>query len=101
MNERKKYPVSKTKHKKKYYPKKQHNTKPTNPANFLAGFFNTNKDIGMNFGDDNHEKSGYIKREIIIKDRYGNTQIAREKQFFNSAKSIGYLRVDDNEGEFR
>jgi len=45
----------------------------------------------MNFGSNNQEISGYVKREIVIIDRDGNKQIAREKQFFNSGNKLGRI----------
>ena len=46
----------------------------------------------MKFGGRDHDLSGYVKREIVIIDRHGNKQIAREKQFFNSGKRMGRVR---------
>ena len=54
----------------------------------------------MKFGSKNQELSGYVKREIVIIDKDGNKQIAREKQFFNSGNKMGRIRIDENESEF-
>jgi hypothetical protein len=54
----------------------------------------------MKFGGRDHDLSGYVKREIVIIDRHGNKQIAREKQFFNSGKRMGRVRINEDESEF-
>ena len=41
----------------------------------------------MRFGGKEHTLSGFVRREIIMKDNKGNKQIAREEQFFNSGKN--------------
>lgn len=43
---------------------------------------------GMRFGNPGDMLSGYVQRELVYVDRNGNKQIARERQFFNSGKSI-------------
>lgn len=43
---------------------------------------------GMRFGNPGDMLSGYVQRELVYIDRNGNKQIARERQFFNSGKSI-------------
>ena len=58
-----------------------------NPPNMFGGFFNGNLVSDMKFGGKDHELSGFLQREIYIRDRYGNIQRAREKQFFNSGNS--------------
>ena len=42
----------------------------------------------MRFGNPGDMLSGYVQRELVYIDRNGNKQIARERQFFNSGKSI-------------
>jgi hypothetical protein len=54
----------------------------------------------MKIGSPGHELSGYVKRKIVIIDAQGNKQIATEKQFFNSAKQLGRIHIEDDEGEF-
>lgn len=39
--------------------------------------------------------SGYVKREMYIKDSKGNIKIAKETQFINSAKKISKVLIDD------
>lgn len=83
---KKHYPV-----KKKYYPKSKNvGSKP------FSSLLGNNMVDNMRFGTKGHDLSGYIKREIIIKDRYGNTQIAREQQFFNSAEDLN-VKINQNE----
>ena len=48
---------------------------------------------GMKFGNPGDMVSGFVQREVIIIDRQGNKQIARERQFFNSGKNIR-VRID-------
>ena len=43
---------------------------------------------GMKFGQPGDMVSGYVQREVVMIDRQGNKQIARERQFFNSGKNI-------------
>jgi len=93
--------------KKKHYPKKHHKgsppaqspQKPQQPA-IHGNFFNGNLVQNMDFGGDDHELSGFVKRELIITDNKGNKQIAREKQFFNAGKKIKKVTVKDDESEF-
>ena len=49
---------------------------------------------------DGYEVSGYVRRTVIIKDRYGNQQIAKEKQFFNTGKNLGRVKVIEDEADF-
>ena len=53
-----------------------------------AQVFRGNIVNGMKFGNPGDMLSGYVQREIVMIDRQGNKQIARERQFFNSGKSI-------------
>lgn len=48
---------------------------------------------GMKFGQPGDMVSGYVQREVVMIDRQGNKQIARERQFFNSGKNIK-VRID-------
>lgn len=48
---------------------------------------------GMKFGNPGDMVSGFVQREVIMIDRQGNKQIARERQFFNSGKNIR-VRID-------
>ena len=48
---------------------------------------------GMKFGNPGDMLSGFVQREVIMIDKQGNKQIARERQFFNSGKNIR-VRID-------
>ena len=65
-------------------------------TNLTQQFFRGNLVADMRFDNKDHELSGYVQRVLIVKDRYGNQQIAKEKQFFNSAKNIGEVRIHDD-----
>jgi len=81
--------------KKKYYPQKRNNNLP----NITGGFFNGN--LGhFKFGGNNHDVSGYVERKIYMRDRHGNVQRASEKQFFNSGKQLGRVKIYDDESNF-
>ena len=54
------------------------------PTQFCSG----NLVNGMKFGNPGDMLSGFVQRELVYIDRNGNKQIARERQFFNSGKSI-------------
>lgn len=47
-----------------------------------------------------YEVSGFVQRVVFIKDQYGNQQLAKEKQFFNTGKKLGRVRVVDDESNF-
>ena len=51
----------------------------------------------MRFGGKDHDLSGFVQRTVVMKDKYGNIQIAKEKQFFNSSKNGHNLRIKDDE----
>ena len=55
---------------------------------------------GMRFGNPGDMLSGYVQRELVYIDRNGNKQIARERQFFNSGKSIN-VEVGRNRKDLR
>lgn len=57
--------------------------------------FSNNLSNDMRFGRKGNDISGYVKREILIEDSKGNKKMAREVQFFNSAKSIGRIFIDE------
>ena len=60
-------------------------------------FFQGNLVQNMRFGGKDHNLSGYVQRTVVIKDRHGNIQIAKEKQFFNSSKNGMRIMVDKND----
>ena len=57
--------------------------------------FSNNLSNDMRFGRKGNDISGYVKREILIEDSKGNKKMAREVQFFNSAKRIGRICIDE------
>ena len=85
---------------RKHYASSYHHKRRIQTPSINNNFFQGNLANNMNFGNKNHEISGYVKREIVIIDRNGNKQIAREKQFFNSGNRIGGIRIDENEADF-
>jgi hypothetical protein len=87
--------------KRRHFPNPHYHNKP--PA--LVGrsnetIFKGNLVDSMKFGSQGHELSGYVQRKVVLIDQHGNKQIATEKQFFNSAKRLGRIRIADDEGEF-
>lgn len=85
-----KYPVTK----KRYPPAHtRQSTQSITPHQFFQGNLVQN----MQFGGKNHNLSGYVQRTVFIKDQYGNVQMAREKQFFNSSKNGMHINVDEND----
>ena len=93
----------KNNYKKKMYPAKfKHGNYPrkSGPMVGLNGFFNGNLAQNMKFGAKDHELSGFVRREVFIRDQYGNTQRMREQQFFNSGNRIGKIRINKNEADF-
>ncbi len=73
---------------------------PGVPLILKESIFRGNLVDAMKFGSPGHELSEYVKRKIVIIDLQGNKQIATEKQFFNSAKQLGRIHIEDDEGEF-
>lgn len=43
----------------------------------------------------NKDVSGYVKREVYMRDSHGNVQVAREVQVLNSWKKIGHFSSGD------
>ncbi len=86
------YPVARH-HENGQYPRRHNYQKHRNNQ----GLFQGNLANSMHFGGKDHELSGYIQRTLVMKDRNGNIQIAKEKQFFNSAKTLGRVRIKDND----
>jgi hypothetical protein len=93
------YYVQNYKPKRQYPQNYRHHNKYRPPA-INNNFFQGNIASNMKFGGRDHDLSGYVKREIVIIDRHGNKQIAREKQFFNSGKRMGRVRINEDESEF-
>lgn len=92
----KKYYNNKNNHnsvKKNNYPAKHNNS---NKKFDMDNFFDGNLVDNMKFGNQNHELSGYVKREVSIEDKYGNKKKATEQQFFNSGKNVA-VRIKHNE----
>ena len=57
--------------------------------------FSNNLSNDMRFGRKGNDISGYVKREILIEDSKGNKKMAREIQFFNSAKNLGRIHIEE------
>ena len=97
MSENRHYPVKSNKRspQKRHHPPSQYKSRnrPTANQNFFQGNIANN----MNFGGQGHDLSGYVQRTLVMKDRHGNVQIAKEKQFFNSSKNGMSIRVHDDE----
>lgn len=79
---------------KRKYPPKQHT--PERPV-IHGNFFQGNLAQNMRFGGKDHDLSGFVQRTVVMKDRFGNIQIAKEKQFFNSSKNAMRLSIKDDE----
>lgn len=99
MRKEKQYQLSKTQKyqpvsRKKYSPTK-HQTKQISPVN--GRFFQGNLVQNMRFGGKDHDLSGFVQRTVVMKDRFGNVQIAKENQFFNSSKNGMRVRINNNE----
>lgn len=75
-------------------------SRPAAPMQPNAIFFQGNLVQSMRFGAQGHELSGYVARKLVIIDQHGNKQIATEKQFFNSGKKLGNIRMGDDEAGF-
>lgn len=96
-----KYHVAKKPHRNntpKHYPRKPH--KKTHHKQTRNPFFGKDFIRPVSFDTNKTNFSGHVVRVMIVKDRYGNQQIAKEKQFFNSGKDIGLVEVDDDIREF-
>ena len=59
--------------------------------------FQGNLAQNMKFGAKGHDLSAFVQRTVIMKDRHGNMQIAKERQFFNSSKNPMRVRIRDDE----
>ncbi len=74
--------------KKKYYPKKKRDYSKQGQGKKshkgFEGFLGNNLVDDMKFGSKGQTVSGYVQREVEIRDSNGNVQVARETQFFNS-----------------
>jgi hypothetical protein len=80
---------------KKRYPPNRYKNHQGSPTN--GRFFEGNLVQNMRFGGKDHDLSGFVQRTIVMKDKFGNIQIAKEKQFFNSSKNGHNLRIKDDE----
>lgn len=99
MRKEKQYQLAKTQSyhpvPRKRYPPKRQQTNNGSPVN--GRFFQGNLAQNMRFGGKDHDLSGFVQRTVVMKDRFGNIQIAKEKQFFNSSKNGMRLRIKDDE----
>jgi len=100
MSNKKNYPnknnnIQKKYHVKPYYKKNYPVSHQQKSTNVSQGFFNGNLAQNMKFGAPGDHLSGYVRREIVIKDRFGNETRACERQFFNSGKDYN-IKIDDH-----
>lgn len=93
MNQKKPYQVAKTTN--NYHP--PDHRKKQQQYRVSREFFQGNLVQNMRFGGKDHDLSGYVERQVVMKDKHGNVQIAREKQFFNASKNGMHVRVRDND----
>ena len=88
------YPAKRNRGKR--YPAKRNHNKPRNRnSNQLPQIFSSNLVSNQNFGRMASEHRGYVMREVIIKDKYGNEKIFREKQFMVAGQHPGNMMIDD------
>jgi hypothetical protein len=97
MKNKRMYPAKKPYYHQRHIPNRSNVARPHHYGGNSRPLFQGNLASGMNFGNRGHELSGYVKREIYAKDSHGNVQLARETQFYNSARRIGRVRVHDDE----
>lgn len=93
MNQKKPYQVAKSNN--NYHPPEHR--KKQQQYRVSREFFQGNLVQNMKFGGKDHDLSGYVERQVVMKDKHGNVQIAREKQFFNASKNGMHVRVRDND----
>jgi hypothetical protein len=73
---------------KKQYPAPYRPKPNKNQVSTFSSPFTSNLANNMKFGRPGDEVSGYVDRVVMIKDRFGNEKVARERQFFNSGKRL-------------
>ena len=99
MRKEKQYQLAKSQNyhpsSRKRYPPKRHHVDHGSPVN--GRFFQGNLAQNMRFGGKDHDLSGFVQRTVVMKDRFGNIQIAKERQFFNSSKNSQHIRIIDDE----
>jgi hypothetical protein len=76
---------------KHHVQKHQPSVRQQSPQNIFQG--NIVKD--MRFGGKDHNLSGYVERTVYVKDRHGNVQMAKERQFYNSSKEGMNIEIKD------
>ncbi|BCR35190.1 hypothetical protein [Mariniplasma anaerobium] len=100
MNKSRQYAVA---NKKQYHPKNKQSNKryhhPQKRGSEINQLFKGNIVNNMRFGNRDHDLSGYVERTLVVKDRQGNVQVAKEKQFFNSSKNSMRVRIKDDDRE--
>lgn len=98
MKKQKQYQPAKT---NQYYPVKNRKYPPTQNTPerpvIHGNFFQGNLAQNMRFGGKDNDLSGFVQRTVVMKDRFGNIQIAKEKQFFNSSKNSMRVSIKDDE----
>ncbi len=95
MKQNKQHQVAHRNHNKPAHRKNHHQqrAKPLVPQHFFQGNLAQN----MRFGGRDHNLSGYVERTVVLKDKYGNLQVAKERQFFNSSKNGMRVRVNNDD----
>ena len=81
-------------HHKNHNNHKNHGHHQRTPVKFEQLF--SGNIANMNFDNPNHDLSGYVYREVYMKDSQGNVQSAKEKQFFNSSKEHRHIHVGED-----
>ena len=90
------YPRKQNNHvQRKTSTQRKHPAKQNTPQMQIPKIFTENLVNTTTFGKNAREISGYVHREVIIKDRHGNQKIMREKQFFNAGQNLGQIRIKD------
>ncbi len=89
------YPSKPYKRKRNYPVKKKRSNQQRTPNNHMPKVFSNNLVNTNNFGRNAREVRGYVMREVIVRDKYGNEKVMREKQFFVAGQHPGNMMIDD------
>lgn len=92
MSYQKKYEVQPIRNRSIHKPKAKANVKHTR---FPKTPFTANVMDSTHIDTRNKDVTGYVKREVYMRDSNGNVQVAREVQVLNSWKKIGYFSTDN------
>ena len=100
MSNQKYYPKKRNSHQRSVQHRRKHyHNRSLQPSGNMNTFFNGNLARNMRFGVPNNQLSGYVKRELSIKDRDGNETKASEEQFFNSSSNPMRVRINGKESD--